>query len=204
MERDVRQLLRDERANALLAWAVVAIVGVVVVSSVLDGNFLWAGFAAVLGMLAVLPPVLRRHRHAMLPWEILLLAALPLVGRLFATVQITGNLARYLSVAAVALIIAVELHLFTPVRMTPRFAAGFVVVTTMATAGVWAVVRWAADSLLGTAFLLDPALSEHAIEEGLMWEFVASTVAGVGAGIIFAVYVSRQVGVTRIPEEVEP
>ncbi|MFC6976280.1 hypothetical protein ACFQL1_18895 [Halomicroarcula sp. GCM10025709] len=202
MNRDVRRLLRDERANALVAWAIVAVVAVVVVASLVDGDFLWAAFAAGLVALAVLPPVLLRHRNAMLPWEVLLLAALPVVGRVFATVQVTGNLAKYLSVAAVALIIAVELHVFSPVRMTPRFAVAFVVVTTMATAGVWAVARWGADLLLGTSFLLDPALSEHAIEEALMWEFVASTVAGVGAGLVFAVYVGRQVGVSRVPDEV--
>jgi hypothetical protein len=202
MNRDVRRLLRDERANALAAWAIVAVVAAVVVGSLLDGNFLWAAFAGALVALAVLPPVSLGHRNAMLPWEILLLAALPVVGRVFATVQVTGNLAKYLSVAAVALIVAVELHVFTPVRMTPRFAVAFVVVTTMATAGIWAVARWGADILLGTAFLLDPTLSEHAIEEALMWEFVASTVAGVGAGLVFAIYVSRQVGVNRVPEEV--
>jgi len=75
-------------------------------------------------------------------------------------------------------------------------------VTTMATAGVWAVVRWVADITLGTAFVLDPALSEHAIEEALMWEFVASTIAGVGAGVLFAMYVSRQIGTQRAPEAV--
>jgi hypothetical protein len=202
MDRDVRRLLRDERANAVASWVVVAIILAVVVRSFLEGDFLWAGFAAGLAALALFPPVALRHRNAMLPWEILLLAALPVVGRMFATVQVTGNLAKYLSVAAIALIIAVELHVFTPVRMTPRFSVAFVVVATMATAGAWAVTRWAADILVGTTFLLDPALSEHAIEEALMWEFVASTVAGVGAGIIFAIYVSRQVGIDRVPEEV--
>ncbi|MFC7076485.1 hypothetical protein [Haloarcula halophila] len=202
MNRDVRRLLRDQRTNALAAWSVVVVVAAVVVTSLLSGDLLWAGFAAGLVAIAVLPPVLLRHRNAMLPWEVLLLAALPVVGRVFATVQMTGNLAKYLSVAAVALIVAVELHVFTPVRMTPRFAAAFVVVTTMATAGIWAVVRWGADLLLGTTFLLDPALSEHAIEEALMWEFVASTAAGVGAGLVFAVYVSRQVGLNRVPEDV--
>lgn len=138
----------------------------------------------------------------MLPWEMLLLATLPVVGRAFATVRVTGNLSTYLSVAAIALIIAVELQLFTSVRMTPRFAVVFVGVATMGAAGVWAVVRWTADQLLGTAFILVPTLSEHAIEEALMWEFVASTIAGIGAGVVFAVYVRRQIGTRRTPGEV--
>ncbi len=62
-----------------------------------------------------LSAVLLRNRDAMLPWESLLLAASPVVGRLFATLSMTGNLATYLSVAAVALILAVELE------CSPRF-----------------------------------------------------------------------------------
>lgn len=190
-------LLRDRQNNAVLGWLLVGLVALVVVESLVDGDLLWAAFAASLGGIALLPPLAYRSPTAMLPWEILLLAVLPIIGRRFATVPATGNLSRYLSVAAIALIIAVELQLFTPVRMTPRFAISFVGVATLATAGFWAVIRWIADQLLGTTFLLDPELTEHAIEEALMWEFVASTIAGVGAGLVFAVYIRRQVGTNR-------
>jgi len=203
MSADVTVLLRDRRANAVLAWLVVTLILAVVVGSFVAGELLVTAFAVALAGIVLLPPLSYRNAGAMLPWEILLLAALPVVGRLFATVPVTGNLATYLSVAAIALIVAVELQLFSPVKMTPRFAVVFVGVTTLATAGVWAVARWGADRLFGTTFLLDPALTEHAIEEALMWEFVASTIAGVGAGLLFAVYVGRQIGTTRIPEEVQ-
>ncbi|MFC7250606.1 hypothetical protein ACFQJ5_12255 [Halomicroarcula sp. GCM10025324] len=204
MARDVTDLLRDKRLNALGGWIIVVVLFGVAVTSLVGGNLLWTVFATTVTVLAVLPPVLLVNRYAMLPWEILLLAALPVVGRLFATVPVTGNLASYLSVAAIALIIAVELHVFTPVRMTPRFAVVFVAVATMAAAGGWAVVRWGADIMLGTTFVLDPALTEHEIEEALMWEFVASTIAGLGAGLVFAYYVRRQIGTKRIPREVRP
>ncbi len=202
MSGDVSELLRTRRVNAANGWLVVALLAAVVVGSTFGGRPLWALFAATVAGLALLPPVVYRSVEAMLPWEILLLAALPVVGRVFATVPVTGNLANYLSVAAIALIIAIELQLFTTVRMTARFAVLFVGVMTMGTAGVWAVVRWVADQTIGTTFILDPALSEHAIEEALMWEFVASTIAGVGAGIVFAVYVSRQIGTQRAREVV--
>ena len=204
MSGDVTKLLRDRRLNALLAWLVVGLFLTLGVGSVLDGQALWTVFAATLVFLAVLPPLAFRSVEAMLPWEMLLLAALPVAGRLFATIPATGTLSTYLSVAAVALIVAVELHLFTPVKMTPRFAVVFVSVTTLATAGVWAVVRWVSDLLLGTAFLLDPALSKHAIEEALMWEFVASAIAGVGAGLFFAVYMQSQLATATFPEEATP
>ncbi|MBV0901285.1 hypothetical protein [Haloarcula salina] len=203
MKGDVTQLLRDQRVNAAAAWLVVALLVAVAGWSFVRGDLLWMGFAGAVAALALLPPVLLRHRYAMLPWEILFLAALPVVGRVFATLPATGNLATYLSVAAIALIVSVELHVFTPVRMTPRFAVVFVAIATMATAGAWAVVRWTADLALGTTFLLDPALSDHAIEEDLMWEFVASTIAGVGAGVVFAYYVRRQIGVERVAVEAD-
>jgi hypothetical protein len=204
MSGDVTELLRDRRTNAVLGWLLVATICSVAVGSFVDGQLLWALFAGSLAALSLLPPIAYRNVDAMLPWEMLLLAALPVVGRAFATVQVTGNLATYLSVAAIALIIAVELQIFTPVKMSPRFAVVFVGVATMATAGVWAVVRWVADLTLGTTFILVPGLSEHAIEEAIMWEFVASTIAGVGAGFVFAVYVARQIGTRRVPEEIAP
>jgi len=87
--------------------------------------------------------------------------------------------------------------------MTDTFAVGFVVVATLAMAGLWAVVRWVADLTLGTTLLLDLALSEHVIERQLMWEFVASTAAGVIAGLVFTLYVRRRIEPDlQFPEEV--
>ena len=202
MTANVTDLLGDQRTNAVIAWLVVALILAAVAGSLFEGELLWGAFTGALAIIALLPALSYRNVDAMLPWEIVLLAALPVVGRLFATVPVTGNLATYLSVAAVALIVAVELQLFTRVKMTPRFAVVFVGVATMAAAGVWAVVRWSADRTLGTTFILDPALSEHAIEEALMWEFVASTLAGIGAGVLFALYINYKIGTTRLPEEV--
>ena len=135
----------------------------------------------------------------------LALAVLPLAGRAFTTVPVTGRFVTYLAVAALALVITVELHVFTPVEMTPGFAVLFVVVATMATAGVWAVVRWVVDVTLGTTFLLDPALSPDAVETRLMWEFVYSTLAGVVGGVVFEAYFRRRgLGRKRLPEAVRP
>lgn len=185
-------VLETERANALLSWTLVGFVGLVVVGSSTSGNLLWAGFALVVLVLAVVPALAYRQVGVMLPWEVLALAALPLVGRVFTTVPLTGRFVTYLAVAAMALVIAVELHSFTAVEMTPGFAVGFVVVATVATAGVWAVARWLADVSLGTNFLLDPTVSTTAIETRLMWEFVYSTLAGAAAGVIFEGYFRRR------------
>ncbi|MFB6074773.1 MAG: hypothetical protein ABEJ89_07155 [Haloarculaceae archaeon] len=202
MAADLERLLRSARVNALLGWVLVAFSGLAAVTSLARGDPLWAGFAAVVVVLALLPPLSARNRRAMLPWEVLALAAFPLFGRSIASFPPAGEVATYLSVAAIALIVAVELHLFTDVRMSDGFAVLFVVVTTLATAGLWAVVRWLIDLGLGTGFLLD-GRPEAVIEHALMLEFVASTVAGVVAGLVFALYVRRRATPEqRVPGEV--
>lgn len=196
-------MLADRRKNAYAGWLLVAFLASVAVGTLLGGDLVWAAFVAGVLTLAVVPPVAYRDWTVMLPWEVLAMAALPVIGRSLATVELTGDLAMYLSVAALALILAVELHTFTPVRMTYGFAVFFVVVTTMATAGLWAVTRWAFDLLIGTQFLLEPGVPESAVHDELMWEFVYSTVAGLLAGVVFELYFRRWADLTsRVPQEV--
>jgi hypothetical protein len=206
MATELDWLVKDERLNAILAWLLVGFVALVAVGNVAISELLWAGFALAVAALAVVPAVRFRTPWAMLPWEVLALAAFPLVGRTFTLVAGvgTGALATYLAVAAVALIVTVHLHVFTPVDMNAAFAVFFVVVATMAAAGVWAVVRFALDTLLGTTFLLKPGLEESVVERNLMFEFVYSTIAGVGAGLVFDQYFRRRrARRERLPAEVE-
>ena len=177
-------LVEDKRVNAGLAWLLVGFLLVVVAGSLLQDDLLWTLFAGAVAALALVPPITYRNTEAMLPWEVLVLATLiPILGRELATLALTTRVATYLSVAALALIVAVELHVFTPVRMTHWFAVLFVVVATIATAGVWAVVQWLSDVYLQTEFL--------GSEYQLMWDFVYATVVGVFAGIIFEWYFRR-------------
>jgi len=189
------RIVDDARVNAGLGWTLVGFLALVAVESVLDGDLLWAGFAAFVAALALAPAISYREWTVMLPWEVLALAALPILGRALATLMFTSRVATFLSVAALALIVAVELHAFTSVKMTHWFAVLFVVVATIATAGVWAVVQWLSDVYLGTEFIH----SEHR----LMWDFVAATIVGGMAGVIFEWYFRRFVKVdARLPEEV--
>ncbi|WP_136715341.1 hypothetical protein [Halorientalis salina] len=191
------RIVRDQRNNAILGWILVSLVAVVSVGSLITGYLLWALFTAAVVAIAVFPAVSLRNVWMMPPWEVLLLATLPTIGRLFATTLVTGRVATYVSVAALALLVAVDLNAFTPIEMSDGFAVFFVVVTTMATAGVWAVTRWGSDVLLGTGFLTT--------ERALMLEFVASSVAGVFAGIVFVLYFRRLADPReRLPEEVRP
>lgn len=193
MGRLVDDLLQSRRTNAVLAWTLVGFVGLAAATSFLRGDRLWAGFAVLVLGLAVLPPVAHRDPTAMIPWEVTALTALPLLGRAFSTLPLTNQLATYLAVAAIALVVAAELQLFTSVRMNDSFAVLFVVVTTLATAGIWALLRWVSDELRGTAYLDALGATEHAIERALMIEFVASAGAGITAGLVFAFYVRRHV-----------
>ncbi|WP_246045696.1 hypothetical protein [Halorussus ruber] len=186
------RVVEDERVNAGLGWALVAFLALVAVEEVLDGHLLWAGFTVFVAGIALVPSISHRDWTVMLPWEVLALSALPILGRALANEVFASQAATYLSVAALALIVAVELHVFTPVEMTYWFAVLFVVVATIATAGVWAVVQWLSDVYLGTAFIRS--------EERLMWDFVAATIIGGMAGVVFEWYFRRFARVeTRLP-----
>ena len=199
----VASLLADRRRNAGLAWALVGVLTAVAVADLLTAHPVVAGFGAATVVLAALPALAFRDPLVMPPWEVVGLAALPAVGRLLSTVRLTGDLATYLSVAALALLVAVQLQVFTPVRMSVGFAIAFVVVATMAGAGLWAVVRWASDVWLGTSLLLTPGVPEAAVERAVMLEFLYSTVAGALAAVVFELYFRRRAPVDpRIPEEV--
>ncbi|MFB6117821.1 hypothetical protein [Halosegnis sp.] len=197
-ETGLGTVLQDARTNAAAAWLLIAFLLVVAGANAVTVDPLWAGFAVVVAALALVLPVVYRNPLAMLPWEVLFVAALPLVARVlveFAPLQ--SDVITYIAVAAVALVVAVELHLLTPVEMSYRFAVAFVIIATMAAAGLWAVVRYASDILLGTTLLLPPggtAASEAALaaaEHQLMIEFVASFIAGIGAGALFEGYFRR-------------
>jgi len=202
-------VVESRRLNAVLAAFVLVFLAIAAVGQFLDGDLEWAGFTLAVLAVALVPPIARRSSLAMLPWEVVSLAALPIFARALVAgervggMTFSGRVTTYVAVAAVALLIAVELDVFTPVKMSHRFAIVFVVVTTMAAAGIWAVVRWLSDVLVGTRFLYD-GRPEAVIEEALMWDFVAATAAGVFAGILFEYYFRRRARLARRIPEGEP
>jgi hypothetical protein len=210
MERTERlaPLIRDARTNAALGWLLVAFVALVGVESAPE-DLVWVGFSAAVVGIVLVPPVAYRNPRAMLPWEVLLLVALPVFGRAFAAPGLSSDVTTYLAVAAFALVIAVELDVFTTVGMTNWFAVLFVVIATMAAAGIWAVVQYASDLFLGTRFILpaEPPLTaaqDEAAMEAMMRDFVAATVAGIAAGLVFVLYFRGRADASiRLPDDVE-
>jgi len=130
------------------------------------------------------------------PWELAVIVAIPLLWHPFSGHGLVIDTVTYLAVAALALVIAVELHQFTAVRMTHTFAIGFVVLTTLSVAGVWNVLQWFADVALGTSFLLD-GRSQAAINNDVMLEFVNAGVAGFGAESSSTCTFGRETGLRR-------
>jgi len=188
----IEVLFRDRRRNTVLFWLTVAVLVVFAAAELAVGDLLSAAFAAGVAALAVVVPVTYRSVTVTLPWEIVVLASVPTVGR--GLVSGSGAVViTYLAVAAVALMIAVELHAFADgVSMSYGFATVFIVVTTLAAAGLWAIARWLGGLYLGTPPLTD--------ETRLMWEFVGSTVAGGLAGLVLRSYFDRQAYADRLPE----
>ena len=182
-QTSLEDLIVDGRTNAALSWLLVVAIALIGLGEFVTGGILWATFAVALVALALLPPIAVRSWEAMIPWEVLLLAALPVLGLALGSDRLTGHVASYLSVATIALVFAVELQTFTTVRMTSSFAVIFVAVTTMAAAALWALFRWSTAGLLGVPFPTD--------HDAVMWEFVYSTVTGLGAGIVFELYFRR-------------
>jgi hypothetical protein len=177
------RLFRDSVVNAVIAWLLVAVLAGVFVDSAVDLDYQWTLFVAAVGAVVLVPPAAFRSWRVMLPWELLVLALLPILVRgLFGGT--VGSFAVYFALAAVALVVVVELHLFTSMEVTHWFAVVLVVLTTLASGAAWAVFRWNADRLFGTSHLTT--------NEALMVEFLWMTLAGFAAGVLFDAYFRRR------------
>ncbi|MCQ4332747.1 hypothetical protein KM295_04415 [Natronomonas sp. F2-12] len=185
------ELLGSGRVNAILSWVLVGILGTVFLKSLLDFDRLWVLFVAVTGVIVLVPPVAYRDWRMMLPWEVLVLALLPILVRGVFGGEL-GTFAYYLSIAGLALVVTVELHTFTSVRMTHWFAVVFVTMTTMASGAAWTVLRWNADRLLGTQFLSEPGMTQMEANAALSVEFLWVSLAGLVAGVLFDAYFKRR------------
>lgn len=177
-------LLHDSRNNAIIGWLLIVLLGGTAVGIVVATGPLWSVFALGVVVLALIPPLAFRSPYVMLPWEVLLIAALPIVGLATGTDRLSGQFSVYFAIAAVALVIAVELQSFTPIRFPPWFAVVLVVVATLASAALWGLLQWGFDVYLGTNYITT--------NDDLMYEWLYSAVAGILGGVTFALYFRRR------------
>lgn len=187
----LRGLVESRSLNAAVTWTLVGALVAGTLASLVAGDLLWAVFGASVVAVALVPTVILRDESAVVSWEPLALAAVPVVAR-WAGLFVTPM--AYLSVAALALLVAVEIDSFSAAEMPPWFAVLFVVLTTLTVAGLWGILQYYSDALLGTSFL--------AGRVALMWELVGATAAGVGAGVLFHVYFQRYGSDTTASAEV--
>jgi hypothetical protein len=190
------ELLSERRRNATISWLLLALAALAGVGGVIVTGPLWSVFAVVIVLLGLVPPIAFRSRFVMLPWEVLAVALLPLIGIAIGTDRLSSPLVAYLAIAAVGLVIVVELEAFTSLQMSPGFAIVLVVASTMAAAALWAMLQWYAAIALERPFELT--------NDELMIEFIYATLAGFAGGILFRTYFRRYVSQSeRVPEELE-
>lgn len=72
----------------------------------------------------------------MVPWPLLSVAALAVVLR---AVGIYPDIAGYVAITSIALLLVVELDVYTEVELSRRFAIVFAVMTTMALQALWII-----------------------------------------------------------------
>lgn len=166
-----------QQTNALLGWALTAVVAVAAVGTLLSGGVVWGGFWLALVVALALPAAVSREWTLIVPW------LLPLSGVVAVVLRTTGGFpetAGYVAVTTLALVVVVELDRFTRVDMSREFTVGFAVMTTMALQAVWTVVQFASDRWLDTEFLRS--------QTELQVDFVVVTVVALVVGGIFVRY----------------
>lgn len=173
----LKAVVHSQRINALIGWVLMGIMALAVIESFLTDALLWGGFALFLILVTAVPALSAREWTVMVPWPLLLVAAVALiVGALGLYREIAG----YLAIATLALIVVIELDAFTPVDMSRRFAVGFAALTTLAFQGLWIIAQFYSDRWLGTEFL-------HSQTE-LQWDIVIVTGVTIVMGGVFVWY----------------
>lgn len=173
-------LARSERANAALGWTFTGVTAAVGIAAVVAGSLAWAGLWFLLSVVVAAPAVGTGDWKALVPWP------LPAMAAAAAVVQSVGlypELAGYVAVAGLALVVVVELDVFSSVEMSRRFTVVFAAMTTMAVQAWWTVVQFVSDWWFGTRFLRS--------QTELQWDIVAVTAVAVVAGGFFVWYFDR-------------
>lgn len=173
----LHEIVQSRPSNAAVTWTFVAVLSIGALANLAMGELLWAVYAAVVAVVAAVPALLARDWTTIVSWEPLALAALPVLAHAMGIVMAALT---YAAVAVLALLVAVEVDVFSTARMAHWFAVLFVVLLTLTAASWWAIMQYASDVWLGTTFLRGRV--------DLMWDLVAATAAGVGAGLVFELY----------------
>lgn len=173
-------LARNETANAVLVWGLLAVVLLAASLSVLTNAVQWGVFALTVTVLVSLPAILTRDWRVMIPWPLALFVTIPVAVR---TLGFAPELAGYVAISGLALVAVVEINAFTAVEMSRRLAVLFAALTTLAFQSWWIVAQYYSDQWFGTDLI-------HSQTE-LQWDLVAVTVVTIVMGGFFLWYFDR-------------
>ena len=173
-------LVHGERTNAVLGWASVLVVVLAAVGSLLTGAFLWGGLALLVAGIVSLPAVVTGDPTETVPWPLPFVAVAAVVLR---GVGLYPDVTGYVALGSVALVLVVELDVYTGIELSRRFAVVFAVMTTMALQALWIIAQFYSDRWLDTAFLRSQA--------ELQWDMVYVTAVGVVLGVLVEWYLER-------------
>ena len=170
----------SEKTNALLSWILSIYLLVTALNIFLDGSLTWSVYTLLIVLLVLLPVMRTKNLTDMVPFEVLLLLAVPFTLKGIEIGIVASHTLNYISASAIALLLIVELDTFTSFKTNYWFSVYLIMLTTAAVAGLWAVIRWISDIYLGTALIVS--------ENILMWEFAGAAIAGLLAGKLFGIY----------------
>lgn len=172
------------KVNAVLSGVAALYLMVSCANIMFDGNLTWSMYGfAVLGLVFA-PSFVLEDRKAFVPFEILLLLAVPFTVKGMELGFAANYTLSYFTASKVSLLIITELDTYTSFSTTPKFSVVLLSITTVGIAGLWAVARWISDIYIRTALIVS--------EKTLMWEFAAALAAGAVAGILFNLYFKRR------------
>lgn len=181
----------ETKRNAVPCWLVIVLLAGLAIWQGFNGSYRWLSLIGIAIALMVLPTAILRDPYAMPPWELLVLVAIPVVDATLLNQTLISPIAVYLAVAAVALIVAVDVHTFTSVRMNRSFTVVLVVIATLAVGAAWNIAQWTADATLGTAYLVGDR-TQDAANHAMMIDFLYAAIAGSVAGLLFTGYLRRR------------
>lgn len=176
----LEELVRDEQMNAIIGWLLTGIVALGAIESILTGVLLWGGFELVIVATVSVPALITSDWTAMVSWPLLAVATLSVVT---GVAGFPSETLIYLATATLALIVVVELEMFTSVELSRRFAVVFAVLTTLALQALWTITQFYSDQWLGTEYLRS--------QTELQWDFVIVTIVGLVLGGLFQWYTGR-------------
>lgn len=181
---------RDQIIEAQLSWISSLVLFFSTVYVVLKVDVLWVVFGIAAICLYVLPIVTMRNPFRVLPWEMTVLLAAPLLLHIsagarsmndrFAWWDDLTSLAFAMSLATIGFLLTIELEMYTNVRMNRPFAVFFVIMFTLGSSGFWEIGEYIDDEVFGSNYLK----SNYDAMTTLLW----ASIGGILMGLFYALY----------------